>query len=369
MPDVLELEPLEPTSGPRSFDLASIDRLAESEIDQLPFGIIALDGLGFVLRYNLYESRLARLDRNDVLGRSFFDEIARCTKTEAFFGRFQALLAGGKVGATERFEYVFGFAFGEQKVAIEMMLANPDRVYLIINRTEVTSKRTLGSDVPLAVLQKALAPNETLQGVRRDELERRFVDVPAAFFLALRATCERVAPESWQLFAMEWGLQWGRRTAIDLEAWAMEHGHSGLGQLSMTELTKLVSSTLGDHGWGRATFDFGLSTEGILSIEVERSPMADAFGQQSRRDPSRELACHLLAGLHAGLLSHVAERRLAVREVACRAAGASHCAFVVVAHERRKVVDTALREGVRGVDRVRESLRRAPRGPSSESSS
>lgn len=364
---MLELDPLEPVSGPRSYELRSIDLLSDSELDQLPFGVIALDGLGFVLRYNLYESRLARLDRNDVIGRSFFDEIARCTKTDAFFGRFQALLTKGEVGATERFDYVFGFAFGEQTVAIEMMLATPSRVYVVINRTEVTTKRTLGMDIPLAVLQKALAPDETLQGVRRDELERRFVDVPAAFFMALRATCERVAPESWQLFATEWGLQWGRRAAIDLEAWAMEHGHSGLGQLSMTELTRLVSSTLGDRGWGRASFDFSHSTEGVLAIRVERSPLADALSGQSRRDPSRELACHLLAGLHSGLLSHVAERRLAVREVACRAAGEPACSFVAVAHERRKIVDAALRDGVRGVDRVRESLRRAPRGPSSES--
>lgn len=364
---MLELDPLEPTSGPRSVDVRTLDGLSESELDQLPFGVVALDPLGFVLRYNLYESRLARLDRNDVIGRSFFDEIARCTKTEAFFGRFQSLLARGDEGATERFDYVFGFAFGEQRVSIEMVLATATRVYLVINRTEVTSKRTLGSDIPLAVLQKALAPNEMTQGVRRDELERRFVDAPASLFTALRATCERVAPESWQLFATEWGLQWGRRMAIDLEAWAMERGRSGLRQVSMTELTTVVSSALGERGWGRVSFDFAHAPEGVLALVVERSPLADALSGQSRRNPSRELACHLLAGLHSGLLSFVAQRRLAVREVACRAAGEPACSFLVVAHERRSIVDAALQEGTRGIDPVRASLRRAGKGSANAS--
>ena len=89
------LEIAETFSPPSSFNAASVDDRTDAELDALPFGVIALDRDGFVLRYNLYESRLARLDRNQVVGRNFFDEIAPCTRNEAFQGRFRALVADG----------------------------------------------------------------------------------------------------------------------------------------------------------------------------------------------------------------------------------------------------------------------------------
>ena len=36
--------------------------LSSHEIDQLPFGYIALDAQGSILKYNRYEAELARLD-------------------------------------------------------------------------------------------------------------------------------------------------------------------------------------------------------------------------------------------------------------------------------------------------------------------
>ena len=52
---------LHPLKTPDSFKPLSIDERSDAEIDALPFGVIALDEAGTVLRYNLYESRLARL--------------------------------------------------------------------------------------------------------------------------------------------------------------------------------------------------------------------------------------------------------------------------------------------------------------------
>ena len=75
------------------FDPRTIDDLSDAELDALAFGVIALDEEGTVLRYNLYESRLARLDRNQVVGRNFFDDVAPCTRIEAFQGRFRAFAA------------------------------------------------------------------------------------------------------------------------------------------------------------------------------------------------------------------------------------------------------------------------------------
>ncbi len=346
------------------FDPRRVDDLSDAELDGLSFGVIALDEEGTVLRYNLYESRLARLDRNQVVGRNFF-AIAYCARTEAFEGRFRAFARTSVAGDVDHFDFVFDFKFGTQNVSIEMMRA-PDapRWYLFVNRTKVAPPRPSFPVEMLAAEQRALAPDEDRQGVLRDELERRIVDAPAPFFAALRATCDRLAPETWQLFATEWGVQWGRRTAVDLEASVLESGGRSLREVPMRDVARLVSTYLSERGWGSLSFDFALTIEGILVIDLARSALAEAAPRPPRKDsaPRDDLACHIVAGCLAGILSSVAGRRLAAREVACVAGGAKQCSIVLVAHERRPALDAALGDGNRGVESIRAALRRAPRG-------
>ena len=350
---------------PASFNPRGVDDLSDEELDGLAFGVIALDKEATILRYNLYESRFARLDRHQVVGRKFFTEVARCARNEAFEGRFRAFTLRAAEGEVDRFNFVFDFKFGAQTVVIEFIrAADAPRWYLFVNRISVAPPRPSFPVEMLAVEQRDLAPHEDREGVLRDTLERRIVDTQTPLFAALRATCDRLAPESWQLFATEWGVQWGRRTAIDLEASVLERGGRSLRDIPMREVARLVSSYFSERGWGFASFDFALTTEGLLVIDLARSALAEAAPRSSRRGsaPREDLACHTLAGCLAGILSSVAGRRLAAREVACAAGGAHHCSIVVVAAERRAAVDAALGEGNRGVEPIRDALRRAPRG-------
>jgi photoactive yellow protein len=344
-------------------DLTTVDDRSDADLDALDFGVICLDEEGTILRYNLYESRFARLDRNQVLGRNFFHEVARCTANAAFEGRFRALVAaaGSRV---ERFDFVFDFKFGAQHVSVEIVsaLAAP-RFYLLINRTAVGARRPEAPEETLAAAQAELAPGEARFGVQRDALERRFVQAPAPFFAALRATCDRLAPETWEIFATEWGLSWGRRAAVDLEASALEGGARSLRELPMSEAARLVGADFADRGWGSLVFDFGAVAEGMLVVEIERSALAEsAPGPLSRKgSAAAALSCHIVAGCLSGILSSLAGRRLAAREVACVAGGAPRCSVVVIGHERRAAADQALRAGERGVDAIQRALRRAPR--------
>ena len=203
----------------------------------------------------------------------------------------------------------------------------------------------------LAALQRDLAPDEATRGVLRDDLERRFIGAPAVLFAALRATCDRLAPETWQLFATEWGVLWGRRAAVDLEATALEAGIVSVRDMSMRDAASRVSAYFAERGWGAVAFDFTPATEGIIVAELDRSARAEAAPRV--RDVSAsggDLACHLLAGGLAGILSSLAGRKLAAREVACVAGGAPRCSIVVVAHDRCARVDAALADGQRGVE-------------------
>jgi predicted hydrocarbon binding protein len=212
----------------------------------------------------------------------------------------------------------------------------------------------------VAVAQRELAPDEGTKGVRRDLLERRVVEVPWAFFAALRATLDQLAPGTWQMFCAEWGVQFGRRLAIDLENLAIETSGRNLGEVPMTEFATLLSRRLAQQGLGRASFDFAAIRDGVLVIEVARSVLAEAAprGRIGEHDPLADLACPLLAGTLGAVVGHVAGRRLAAREVACASGGESACRFVVTAYARRTVIDEALTGGARGVDAIRERLRR-----------
>jgi hypothetical protein len=130
----------------------------------------------------------------------------------------------------------------------------------------------------------------------------------------------------------------------------------------MREVARLVSAFFSERGWGSPRFDFAAVNEGVLVIDLERSALAEA-APRSLRDGARkgDLTCHLVAGCVAGVLSHVAGRRLAGREVACVSGGAPRCSLIVIGHERRAAADAALTGGARGVAALRDALRRAPR--------
>jgi photoactive yellow protein len=349
-------------SKPVSFNLLTIDTRSDQELDTLPFGVICLDEDGTILRYNLYESQFARLDRNQVLGRNFFSEVAQCTRGEAFEGQFRRGVTTGATGSFARFPFLFDFTFGAQDVEIEMVRpAEVPRYYLFVNRRRVSPPRPNLGPGEVAVRQRELAPDEGTKGVRRDPVERRVVEVPWSFFAALRATCDQLAPETWPLFCAEWGVQLGRRLAIDLETAAIASSGQALAELPMSELASMLSRRLAEQGWGKAVFDFAAIREGVLIIEVARSILAEASPQRrSTLGPRADLACPLLAGTLGAVVSHVAGRRLAAREVACLSAGDDACRFVVTAHARRGAIDAAIASGSRGVDAIREALRRAP---------
>lgn len=345
-----------------TIDTARVDDLSDVELDALPFGVIGLDPDGVILRYNLYESRLARLDRNQVVGRNFFLEVARCTRTDAFEGRFRDFVAAGGrardgVSRFERFEFVFDFRFGAQEVSIDIARApGTERYYLLINRRSVSGPRPNIPSEILAAEQVQLAPAETSFGVRRDALERRVVEAPASLLAALRGTCDRLAPDSWQIFSLEWGTQWGRRIAVDLEADALEQRGQSLRELPMRDVATMIAAYFTERGWGAPTFDLSDASIGILSVDVQRSAIAEATPTLGEGSARSDLSCHLLAGAFGAVLSSVAGRRLAAREVSCMSGRSPCCTFVVIGHERRDLVDKAIGSGMRGLASTRSAL-------------
>jgi photoactive yellow protein len=90
-----------------SFLLAKVDLVSEAELDALPYGAIQLDATGTVLRYNVFEAGLSGLNKQKVVGKNFFKQIAPCTDLQQFHGRFRDGVAAGELHCTFRFHFAF----------------------------------------------------------------------------------------------------------------------------------------------------------------------------------------------------------------------------------------------------------------------
>ncbi|MGD0475528.1 MAG: PAS domain-containing protein [Candidatus Velthaea sp.] len=107
------------------------------KLDALPFGAIVVDLNGTIVAYNQYEARLARQERDAVLGKNFFADVAPCTAVRTFEGRLLTF-ASGKATVGERFNYFFPFAHGPVDVTITFLkLRGKDQILIAVERAEV----------------------------------------------------------------------------------------------------------------------------------------------------------------------------------------------------------------------------------------
>ena len=99
--------------------LSPLLSLSQEEVDALPFGLIALDPDGIIVRYNKAESSLSGLDPQSVLGRNFFEQVAPCTNVQGFAGLYREMVKAREMQSWE-FNFTFRFAAGARRVHIRL---------------------------------------------------------------------------------------------------------------------------------------------------------------------------------------------------------------------------------------------------------
>jgi photoactive yellow protein len=121
-----------------SFFFAKVNSIGERELDSLPYGVIQLDSLGTVLRYNACEAGLSGLNKQRVVGKNFFKQIAPCTDVQEFYGRFREGIDAGELHCTFRFH--FAFKQNPRDVTVTLFYNNRDQtVWVLVQPTELDS--------------------------------------------------------------------------------------------------------------------------------------------------------------------------------------------------------------------------------------
>ena len=109
----------------------NIDSMQPDDLDKLPFGAIQLDGDGRVKNFNLYESKLARMPKKEVLGKDFFREVAPCTDVKEFAGRFREGFQKKFLHA--KFNYRFAFKQDPRDVTVTLFYSDiTDSVWVFV---------------------------------------------------------------------------------------------------------------------------------------------------------------------------------------------------------------------------------------------
>ena len=101
-----------------------------ARLDRLPFGVVGLSQDGIVEVYNQTEARLAGLNRDDVIGTSFFLSVAQCMNNFLVAQRFEDEEEIDVVVA-----YVLTFKMRPTPVRLRLLKrADHPRRYLLIQR-------------------------------------------------------------------------------------------------------------------------------------------------------------------------------------------------------------------------------------------
>ena len=99
----------------------TLAKMNDNQLDGLAFGAIQLDPNGKILTYNKAEGEITGRNPDDVIGRNFFTEVAPCTNSRAFYGKFKEGVKSGDLNTM--FEYTFDYQMKPTKVKVHMKKA------------------------------------------------------------------------------------------------------------------------------------------------------------------------------------------------------------------------------------------------------
>jgi photoactive yellow protein len=115
------------------YDDALAERLrstSDETLHQAAFGIIRLDERGIVTFYNRFEQRFSGRSAEATLGRAFFDEVAPCTRSRFFLGRFEKGLVEGRLDTI--FTYTLTYRMRPTLVDVRMLVDRPGEAWILI---------------------------------------------------------------------------------------------------------------------------------------------------------------------------------------------------------------------------------------------
>ncbi len=111
----------------------TLAKMDDSQLDNVAFGAIQLDADGKILQYNAAEGDITGRDPKEVIGKNFFKDVAPCTDSPEFYGKFKEGVQSGNLNTM--FEYTFDYQMTPTKVKVHMKKAlSGDSYWVFVKR-------------------------------------------------------------------------------------------------------------------------------------------------------------------------------------------------------------------------------------------
>lgn len=143
--------------------------LLEEIIDHLPIGAIVLDSDGIIRRFNRYEEQLSGLSRTQTVGRSFFSDVAPCTKDIELGPRFHEGIENNNLDLDVEFVFPYPYNKVPRDVRIRAVsVSSEERQAHVVLIEDITSRKQLernNADM-MAGLRSMIAAERTKKSPR-----------------------------------------------------------------------------------------------------------------------------------------------------------------------------------------------------------
>jgi photoactive yellow protein len=111
----------------------TLANMSDRDLDNLNFGAIQVDANGTILQYNAAEGDITGRDPKEMVGKNFFRDVAPCTDSPEFKGKFDEGVQSGNLDAI--FEYTFDYQMTPTKVKVQMKKAlTGDSYWIFVKR-------------------------------------------------------------------------------------------------------------------------------------------------------------------------------------------------------------------------------------------
>lgn len=111
----------------------NLAKMSDQDLDKVAFGAIELDAQGRIIKYNAAEGDITGRKPEEVIGKNFFREVAPCTNSPEFQGRFAEGVKNGNLNTM--FEYTFDYKMAPTKVKVHMKKAlSGDSYWVFVKR-------------------------------------------------------------------------------------------------------------------------------------------------------------------------------------------------------------------------------------------
>jgi photoactive yellow protein len=111
-----------------------LDEMTDADLDDLEFGVIGFDSTSNVRQYNAYESQMAGLSRERVIGMPLFTAVAPCLNNFLVAQRFEDSATEGST-LDDVIDYVFTLRMRPVRVKLRLLAGAGRRLrYVLVNR-------------------------------------------------------------------------------------------------------------------------------------------------------------------------------------------------------------------------------------------